>query len=529
MGVKGGGAKPANQTGAKAVLPDWASGPGGVLAIFVAYACIHILLRLSASLNLPQDDVMAVLYSHTLQLGYVPRQPPLYDWLLWAVQQAAGPSLFSFLLLKYALLTATGFFIYLAGLRMFRDSGWAALAAFSLLLFYQIGWNIHEGVTHTATMICAIAATFWALIRLVETAGWRDYLVFGVCLGLGGLTKYGYVAFLVLLLALALLQPVMRAKILAPRMLASLAIAALIITPFALWIILNNHDLRAIYNETLSASETGRWRGGAYAVFLTLRRTLIFLSPLVVLVPLIFSGALAAMGQAIAGMLRPTVEPDWERIVVQIAFVALILMLLGVLFTGASNFRMRYMHPFYLLMPLWLVAMARRGQTRKWQPAAFVAASLFFALVVLGARAGYLYVGEKPFCSKCRQMTPYAELADAMRKQGFKTGTIVAAYRHTAGNMRRLFPTARVVALKWPRVVPPIRPGDRSAQIALVWNVDSQGAALPKGAADEVRALGGDLVDGSPQSVRVPWTHLWRPTGYRSSHWNVVVIDLSRD
>jgi len=515
------------RAGSRAASPGWALGLGGVIAVFAIYAAVHALLRLTASPNLPQDDVMAVLYSHTLQFAYTQRQPPLYDWLLWAVQQVTGPTLVSFLFLKYTLLTATGAFVYLAGRRMFGDRAWAALAAFSMVLLYQVGWNIHEGVTHTATMMCAIAATFWAFMRVVEEGDWRDYGVFGLCLGLGGLTKYGFAAFVALLLLGALLQPAMRARILSRRVAASFGLAAVIVSPFALWVILNNHDLALLYSQTLSEGETGRWQNGLYGAFLTLRRTFIFLSPLVVLVPLIFSGALAAMRDGLVEALRPTKGLDWEKLLLQIALAAFALMVLGSLLTGASNFRMRYMHPFYLLMPLWLIAMARKGVRREWQPKAFVAASLFFALIVLGARVGYLYVGEKPFCSKCRQMTPYGALADSLSDAGFKTGTIIAGYRHTAGNLRRLFPRARVVTLREPLIVPPIRPGDKKGQIAVVWDVAIEGVEIPKGADRQVAALGGEIGDRSPQTVRVAWSHLWRPLGYRKSRWRLIVIDLA--
>ena len=76
------------------------------------------------------------------------KQPPLYEWMLWSVQRVTGPTLPSFLLFKYGLLTATFGFLYLVAKRIFTDQRWAAtLAALSPLMLYQIGWNLHEGVT----------------------------------------------------------------------------------------------------------------------------------------------------------------------------------------------------------------------------------------------------------------------------------------------------------------------------------------------------------------------------------------------
>jgi 4-amino-4-deoxy-L-arabinose transferase-like glycosyltransferase len=95
-------------------------------------------------------------------------QPPLYEWMLWSVQRATGPTLPSFLILKYGLLTATFALRYLVAKRLFADQRWAAVAALSPLLLYHIGWNLHEGVMQTMVLICAVAASMWSFIRLVE-------------------------------------------------------------------------------------------------------------------------------------------------------------------------------------------------------------------------------------------------------------------------------------------------------------------------------------------------------------------------
>jgi 4-amino-4-deoxy-L-arabinose transferase-like glycosyltransferase len=165
-------------------------------------------------------------------LGYEQRQPPLYEWLLWLVQRVTGPNLLSFLLIKYSLLTATLAFLYLTALRLFEDRRWAVVAGLSPLLFYQFGWSVHEGVTHTLVMSCAMAASLWAFMRLVERGRIGDYLLFGGAVGLVLISKYGFAAFLIILVACALLQTTMRARLLHVRILAAVCIAAAIIAPF---------------------------------------------------------------------------------------------------------------------------------------------------------------------------------------------------------------------------------------------------------------------------------------------------------
>ena len=505
---------------------NWLNSLGGVLLIFAVYAALHIILRVAASPNLSQDDVMAVLYSQTLELGYTPRQPPLYDWMLWTVQQVTGPTLISFLALKYTLLIASAGFIYSAARRIFGSPLWATLSALSLLLLYQIGWNIHEGVTHTSVMICTIAATFWAFTRIAESQSLGNYLILGLAIGLGALTKYGYAAFLITLVAAALLQPASRQLLQNTRILAAAALAIAITAPFAAWLFLNQHDLGTVYAGTVTYGEGGHWARAMRGVFLTFRSMLTFLSPLILVVPLVFPGALNAAGHAFANVFKSEAGLDWEKLLLHMTLISLGLLLGAALLTGASNLRMRYMHPFFLLTPLWLIAMARRGMTKPVQTRIFVVISLVFALAVVVMRTGYLYVGEPPFCVKCRQMIPYDALAEAIRDRGFRSGTIIAGYRHTAGNMRQRFPEARVVALRRPHVVPTIRPDDREGQIALVWDVGTEGAELPGGAREQVESLGG-RIERAPETIRIPWTHTWRDTGYRHTDWNLIVIDLT--
>ena len=49
-----------------------------------------------------QDALAAELLQGHLAGGYQLRNPPLYEWLLWGVQQVVGPGPLSYLILRYA-------------------------------------------------------------------------------------------------------------------------------------------------------------------------------------------------------------------------------------------------------------------------------------------------------------------------------------------------------------------------------------------------------------------------------------------
>jgi hypothetical protein len=126
-----------------------------------------------------------------------------------SVQRVTWPTLTSFLFLKYGLLTATVAFLYLVAKRLFADQRWAAIAAPSPLLLYHIGWNLHEGVTQTMALICAVAASMWSCARLLD---WR--------------------------------------------LLLSVGAAAVVTAPFVAWLIGGRHDLVALYGSAMARLPT---------------------------------------------------------------------------------------------------------------------------------------------------------------------------------------------------------------------------------------------------------------------------------
>ena len=70
------------------------------------------------------------------------------------------------------------------------------------------------------------------------------------------------------------------------------------------------------------------------------------------------------------------------------------------------------------------------------------------------------------------------------RRRASRPGTLIAADRHDAGNLRRFFPEARIVRMERPAYAPPMRAADLAAQVAVVWRKGSE-KRLPKDAKSE--------------------------------------------
>jgi hypothetical protein len=88
--------------------------------------------------------------------------------------------------------------------------------------------------------------------------------------------------------------------------------------------------------------------------------------------------------------------------------------------------------------------------------------------VIAAVRVAALVAAGPPFCEKCRQYVDYAPLKQAIGEGA--SATLVGFDDHTAGNLRRLFPRARVLSSHMPFYVPP---GGRAAdRCVFIWSED---------------------------------------------------------
>ena len=505
--------------------PVWPFRLAGVIAVGLLYGLVYSALRLSISHNLPVDDVKSNVYTQTLELSYIAKQPPLYEWLLWLVQLITGPTLPSFLIVKYSLLTATFGFLYLVAKRIFADPRWATLAALSPLMLYQVGWNLHEGVTQTVMLMCMVAASMWSFLRLAERGTTGSYLLFGFTAGLGLISKYNYAGFLAVLLASAALQPALRARLLDWRMLASVAAGAVVTAPVVYWLIAGNHDLVALYQSSIAPMAKTNWfKATAIGLGKAVYMPLAFLFPLDAIV-LLFPGAVGAGWRAIReGTNARSFDrsrPDWRLLLLHITLGGFVVLMIGAVATGATHYLERYMHPFFLLTPLWLLGLVEQSGNASRRVAILGSVFVAATLLVVPLRFGDLLHSMSSECHKCRIAIPYEGLAAALEARGFHSGTIIAATRDDAGNLRRMFPTARIVRLERPSYAPPLRAADRSSPVAVVWRKGSE-TSLPADAAPEFAQIAGDVAI-TPERISIPWQPFPPNSAERRFEWIVVV------
>jgi hypothetical protein len=128
-----------------------------------------------------------------------------------------------------------------------------------------------------------------------------------------------------------------------------------------------------------------------------------------------------------------------------------------------------------------------------------------------------------PDCHKCRVAIPYDRLAAALEARGFHSGTLIAEDRHDAGNLRRMFPEARIVSLGRPNYAPSLRAVDLSSKVAVVWRKPDE-SKLPAEAEPELVRIAGSATV-TPERILVPWQPYPPTSAKRVWEWMVVVAD----
>jgi len=430
-----------------------------IVGYFVAVLLVRFLLYPGAS----QDDAEQLVFIQTLAGGYNPAQPPLYTWLIWACARIVGPNLLAVLIVKYACLTVTYLLMAAAARIILRDMRLGNLAGLGLFGLLWLGYDALFNYSNTIVETTAIAATLYALARLVRVSDRQNYLLFGVTVGFGLLTKYAYLLFLAPVLASALTLPVFRARLLDRCILLAVLPIVILLLPHAVWAIIGDLDLQKTYSDRLQQPTMGYGEGVQRGFIKMANGILVFLSPLIVIGPLL-----------LPAIFRRRFSPETElrqwRLLFERYFLALVAMLsVAIVALGMVNVRTHY---FFVLIaaPIWLMLSGRlsRSHPLRFRGLAFIL--LCLAVGWFGALVGRYWVDVTMFQPRVYLNFPYPAFAAAIRKTGFQSGTIIAFVQRydIAGNLRNQFPEARVYSLKYPWFMAPLV-HRRDGKCLLVW------------------------------------------------------------
>ena len=216
----------------------------GVAAFWLLWSLAFVLMLWAVSPGRTlQDALAAELLQGHLAGGYQLRNPPLYEWLLWGVQQLVGPGPLSYLILRYALIAATGILFYVALLRTVASAA-PCRRLFPLaraVLLVRLG-DPSKRLPHACAARGGARAVHRRLAYAERPTAARAFLL-GLIIGLGLMAKWSFLLVLLSLAAALAITPETRRIYREPRTLLVLAGAALPILPFGLWLATIDPDL----------------------------------------------------------------------------------------------------------------------------------------------------------------------------------------------------------------------------------------------------------------------------------------------
>ncbi|HEY7978687.1 MAG TPA: glycosyltransferase family 39 protein [Rhizomicrobium sp.] len=450
--------------------------PSSVVAFLALYCAVHFLVRYLLSPNFTLDESEQMLFGQSLQWGYRFRHPPLITWLSWGTLTATNNSRAAFFLLKYVIM-AGGLAAYFAAARIvIRDTRMAALATFGLLTTFVMGWLPLVDLMHTVLLATMLAAFLWVGTHVLTNGSPRDYLLLAAITGLGILSKY---VFLVLPVAFAIgvaLTPRFRARIKIGPLILAIVLTLAIIAPYVWWSYANEYSLFTLA-KTITKGQGPEfspvnWLIGTGDLVWAL---ISFGLPFIVIFPLLYWRACKKL------VVTDNDDLDWLRLYEITMLAGMLMMLVAVFFIGTEAFKARWMHQVAMPLPIYLFLRARIAGVNDRNNKIFAAIALVFALGVVGARVG-VYETHAKNCKECREYWPMKTYARAFSRAGFDHGTILAGTYDLGGNLRGVFPQARVVTPGYPVQVfgPPV-----SGPCLLVWDGDH---APPKDLTDYLAA-----------------------------------------
>jgi 4-amino-4-deoxy-L-arabinose transferase-like glycosyltransferase len=406
--------------------------PDTVVLLLAAYFVISFVVRLLVPNGLRVDESQQAFFSQWLVAGY-DTQPPLYNWFQAMIVSVFGLSIATIAAAKNLVLFLVFLSYYKLAKLVLDDRVFAAIATLSLFTIPQVFWQAQRDLTHTVAQMLMINLLLYSVIKTLKTPSLFSYVMIGVTLGLGMLTKYNFTLVVSAALIAVFLHPDGLKRLLDRRFLLSLAIAVLLFLPHGLWL-LDNFSLAATRTLYTMAQEAPT---GTFAKLIKgptefFGQVLVIMAPLVAVYAIIF-------GKSFLRNLRPTTV--WAHFF-DTVFLAIGLQVLLLVFAiGITSMRDRWVLPFLFLMP---IAFCLKMQARGIRAEVFARRFLIVPLAVMVIVPSLVLVrAQMPtlFGRPEAYNAPYAEfVGKIVAEEGKRPGLVLTDGWVASGNLQLQLP-----------------------------------------------------------------------------------------
>ncbi len=202
------------------------------LAIVAAITLIRCAILVVSPLDLYPDEAQYWWWAQTPDLGYFSK-PPMIAWIIGLSTAVFGEAEWAIRITSPLIHGATAILVFGIARRM-MDGRRAAMASIAYLTLPGISYS--SGLISTdVPLLLFWAVALFAFLRACEERGWAWPIVGGVGFGLGLLSKYAMLYFLMSAAIAAWWSPSARRYLFSTRALAMLVIGAIVFLPNVIW------------------------------------------------------------------------------------------------------------------------------------------------------------------------------------------------------------------------------------------------------------------------------------------------------
>jgi len=417
-----------------------------IFAIFI-YFIIHTLIRTFISPNIGLDESEQVLLTQTFSWGYN-TQPPLYTWIQYVFFELFGTNVFALSIFKNTLLFLTYLFIYKSTKLITNDKTLSLIAMASLILLPQISWESQRALTHSVLLTTTSSAIAYLLLKIkysIEKIHIGYYFLLGLLISVGMLSKYSFTIFIFAMFVASLFDEKLRKFIFKKEITITLLIIVTLFLPHLLWIIDN---ITVVTNSTIDKlnpkNETFSFLVGIVNLF---KAIILFLSPFLIFIFIFFRKSLTNKG---------------NKFLFTFFIVVIFTLIIFTIFTGSTNFKDRWMQPYFFLMVIYIISKIDTKNLKNSNIVKYFKVIYFFMFIIIIGLIVRVYF---PDISKkySRLNYPFHQLSQQIKELNFNHGFIIAENKSIAGNMKLNFLSSTVSTSNFEQ------PIDNSQKILIIW------------------------------------------------------------
>lgn len=202
-------------------------------AVIAALLAVRVVLVIASPLELYADEAQYWRWGQSLEWGYYSK-PPMIAWVIHSSTAIFGDSQWAIRFFAPVFHAIAATFLFLLSRRMF-----GSMAGLFTVITYLLmpGITLSSGVISTDGVLfpfwCLALYLFW---RLREgDFGWAGAIGLGAAIGIGFLSKYAMLYFVIGVVLTSLIDAPTRRAMLSLKGLAAIAVAATIFAPHLIW------------------------------------------------------------------------------------------------------------------------------------------------------------------------------------------------------------------------------------------------------------------------------------------------------